>query len=244
MGQDSSSTIYNSHSGTFGLPDYTGGFAVTFQAAGGTRATHFTANWFESPTADQSFRLTFSNPGVTIVGKKGNDRIDEDQSVGNQPLPGELDDVISGKGGNDKLSGLGGDDFIDGGKGNDKLNGGDGDDELIGGKGGDKLTGELGLDTFLFNVSPKQLFDKIKGYSVVDDTIALDGTTFSLAAGQLAATAFGLGKKAADLDDRILYDDASGKIRFDSDGTGKNKALVFAKVDKGVLITHDDFLVV
>jgi Ca2+-binding RTX toxin-like protein len=243
-GVSSSASLGAIHQDALGT-DYTDGFFAFYDASGGNRAAHFGADWSEeSLGSDLAFRLVFSNPGVTVIGKGGNDRVDANHSVGNQPPPGALDDLIFGKKGDDKLSGLGGDDTVDGGKGEDKIKGGEGDDELIGGKGGDTIRGGPGLDTFIFNVSPKQPFDKIKGYSIVDDMMVLDNASYSLVEGPLASTAFVVGTKAADADDRIIYDSVSGKVRYDSDGSGKNEALVFVKIGKGLALTHDNILVV
>ena len=181
----------------------------------------------------QNWSITFSGVapdstvGVTINGTKKNDKVDATHKVKGQPLPGAKDDTILGN------------------KGNDKLNGLAGNDTLIGGKGSDTLTGGVGLDRFVFNVSPKkQPFDKIKDFSVADDTIVLDNAAFTLPGGPLAPGAFAIGKKAGQADDRILYDTSSGKVLYDPDGAGGSKALVFAKMSKGLALTDDDFLVI
>ncbi|HEX8614812.1 MAG TPA: calcium-binding protein [Telluria sp.] len=65
----------------------------------------------------------------------------------------ELNDTISGNGGEDKLFGAGGDDLISSGDpddgtraGSDALYGGDGNDTLLGGRANDNLTGNAGND--------------------------------------------------------------------------------------------------
>ena len=58
--------------------------------------------------------------------------------------------VISGLGGNDRLTGQALDDTLDGGAGSDTLRGGRGNDTLIGGTDNDYLYGESGSDLYLF----------------------------------------------------------------------------------------------
>lgn len=70
-----------------------------------------------------------------------------------------------GKGGNDRLEGLGGDDVLIGGAGNDELFGHFGDDVLIGGIGNDRLHGGSGANVFQF------------GAGWGNDTIVLYGET-------------------------------------------------------------------
>jgi Ca2+-binding RTX toxin-like protein len=58
----------------------------------------------------------------------------------------DLDNVITGSAGDDRLDGLGGDDSIQGGKGNDAIDGGAGNDAIVGGDGNDSIRGGDGND--------------------------------------------------------------------------------------------------
>ena len=162
-----------------------------------------------------------------------------------QPLPGNKDDTIIGKKGNDKLSGLGGDDTINGGAGRDKLNGGDGNDLLIGGKGRDILTGKAGSDIFVFNVSLKQPPDKVKDFTPADDTFHLAHQVFSVfAPGAVAASSFHVGSKAADADDYLVYNPVNGRLSYDSDGAGGHKAIDIALLHANLSLTAADFVII
>ncbi len=237
------SLVAASHTDSTGT-DYLGGH-VFYHATGDDRATAFAGDWTDYDDQDLAFRLTFSSVGVTINGTKKNDKVDASHTVKGQPLPGDKDDTIFGKNGKDKLSGLAGNDVIDGGKGKDNLKGGDGNDLLIGGKAKDTLSGGAGKDAFLFNVSLKELPDKIKDFTPVDDTIQLDHAIFSaLTPGALPATALHVGSKAADADDYLVYNPVNGALLYDSDAAGGHKGIKIATLDDNLTLTAADFVIV
>jgi len=80
----------------------------------------------------------------------------------------ELDNVVKGGVGVDKLSGLDGDDTLVGGSGDDVLNGGLGNDILNGGSGKDTMDGGAGDDTYYVDT----VDDKIADASGNDTVIA------------------------------------------------------------------------
>lgn len=117
---------------------------------------------------------------------------------------------------------------------------------LAGGLGNDVLTGGWGQDSFVFStaLSAASNVDRITDFNVADDTIRLDHTVFSgLSVGTLSAESFHLGA-AADADDRVLYDPASGRLAYDKDGSGAGAAVQFATLSAGLALTHQDFIVV
>jgi Ca2+-binding RTX toxin-like protein len=138
-----------------------------------------------------------------------------------------------------KLTGRGNDldNVISGTIVNDRLNGGLGNDTLIGG---------AGRDWFVFD-GPLTAgnVDTVADFAVADDRFELSGAAFDgLAPGRLATDAFRIGVAAFDADDRILYDAASGTLRFDSDGTGMVAAEIFAVASPGLALKASHFLVV
>jgi len=131
--------------------------------------------------------------------------------------------------------------------GNDVLFGLDGDDVLVGGAGVDQLTGGAGADTHVFAdaLGPTNI-DLIFGFASGTDRIHLDNAVFTaLGDGALAAGAFQLGSTAVDGDDRILYDQASGRLYYDADGNGAAASAVhFATLIGVPPIAAGDFTVI
>ena len=147
-----------------------------------------------------------------------------------------LANTITGNGAANTLKGAGG---------NDTLNGGLGNDKLYGATGNDILNGGGGKDGFYFDtpLNKSSNVDTIAGFVAADDTIFLDRDVFKAigANGTLSAAAFRVGTAAADASDRIVYDQATGKIFYDSDGAGGAAAVLFARVDAGTVLTSADF---
>ncbi len=134
---------------------------------------------------------------------------------------------------------------ITGNSGANTLYGLDGADTLNGGLGADTLQGGTGADDYVFSTAlGGGNVDSIVGFSVVDDTIVLSNAIFTgLAAGTLAADNFAVGAAAADADDRVIYNSATGALYFDADGNGGGAAVQFATLAAGLALTNDDFIV-
>ena len=80
---------------------------------------------------------------------------------------------------------------------------------------------------------------------MVNDTIRLENAIFTgLAAGTLNADAFHIGAAAADAEDRIIYNSATGALYFDSNGNAAGGMVQFAKLTAGLSLTNADFVVV
>jgi Ca2+-binding RTX toxin-like protein len=146
-----------------------------------------------------------------------------------------LANEVTGNASNNMLAGLAAADVLDGGAGNDTLRGGAAIDALTGGTGVDRFCFDtrLGVD----NV------DRITDFLAADDVIELDRTVFAGIAvdGRLGAAAFHVGARAADAVDRIVYDQATGRIFYDADGSGAAAAVLFARVEAGTVLTNADF---
>ncbi len=135
---------------------------------------------------------------------------------------------------------------LTGNSGNNALNGGTGNDVLNGGTGTDVMTGGTGTDTFVFNSALAGNIDTVADFSAPNDTIQLDRSIFAAITtlGTLSAAAFFSGAAAHDASDRIIYNSATGNLFYDSDGTGANAAVQFARLTGAPAITNTNFTVV
>ncbi len=157
-----------------------------------------------------------------------------------------LANSIIGNGANNLLRGNGGADSLSGGEGSDRLQGGDGQDRLFGGLGNDILRGDAGADLFYFNTPIYNTinFDRIEDFNPAEEFIYLSRSIFETAgpAGTLSGDAFHAGTAAAHWSDRIIYDQAAGKLYYDPDGPGGTEQALFATVDPGTALTAADFI--
>ncbi|EIM30399.1 calcium-binding protein [Microvirga lotononidis] len=209
-------------------------------------------------------RMTASDAGSVLYGWGGNDTLwggaSRDRLYG-----GSGDDRLYGNGGNDRLyggtgkdrleggtgrdylAGDSGNDILKGGDGHDTINGGSGNDVIYGGTGKDILTGGTGRDTFVFDTKlGKGEIDTIRDFNPWEDTIRLENAVFTNIGpkGHLAWNAFHYGTHAADADDRIIYDWFSGALYYDEDGAGGAAQVQFARIDKHVFLTVNDFVII
>jgi Ca2+-binding RTX toxin-like protein len=160
----------------------------------------------------------------------------------------DFNDALLGNGLANIIDGGAGNDFINGRAGNDTLTGGAGTDTLNGGAGNDTLTGGTDADKFLFNTALNTLtnVDDIPAFEVGIDQIGLENSIFTklAATGTLSAEFFHIGTGAADLNDFVIYDDATGALYYDSNGSAAGQQVQFAHLDPGLTLTHTDFFVV
>ena len=196
------------------ITDWSGSAAVFFDI-------YVTQNWFNL----MHFVLAGND---LVIGTSGDDTL----------TGGAGADVVNGNGGADRVLGTSGNDTLAGGAGNDTVAGGAGRDVLFGGRGGDE---------FLFNnnSSASGVVDRIGDFSHVQDVIGLSLSVFTQLGGTgvLTNAQFGTGVAATTAQQRILYDAASGDIRYDRDGAGGVAAVVFAHVTPGLIVTAGDFAV-
>ncbi|HEV8680650.1 MAG TPA: calcium-binding protein [Stellaceae bacterium] len=186
----------------------------------------------------------FTNVGGTlrVIGGGFADTVNAAVASATQKL------VFTGGVGADVATGGAGNDTLDGGNGTDTLDGGGGADTLDGGNGNDSLTGGTGNDSFLFDTAlGAGNVDTVFNFSSVDDTFLLSHSIFTntgAAGTTLAAGAFFVGSAAADADDRIVYNDGTGALIYDSNGNGVGGATQFATLSTGLALTASDFKIV
>jgi Ca2+-binding RTX toxin-like protein len=144
-----------------------------------------------------------------------------------------LANIITGDAAINVLKGLGG---------NDRLNGGHGNDRLEGGASNDVFVFNTALNA-VTNVDTVADFTNVSGN---DDTIWLDNAVFANlgAVGTLNAGFFRTGSAAADANDYLVYNQATGALLYDADGNGAGAAVQFATLASKPALTAGDFVVI
>ncbi len=125
--------------------------------------------------------------------------------------------------------------------------GNDGDNVLDGKGGSDLLVGLAGADTFAFTTAPGAgNVDVVLGFEAGIDRIALDDAVFTAIGppGGLNANAFVTGAAAADASDRIIYNNLTGQLFYDADGSGAGEQVLFAILSPGPALTASDFVII
>jgi Ca2+-binding RTX toxin-like protein len=135
-------------------------------------------------------------------------------------------DVIIGNTAANYLFGQGGADFIDGQGGNDHLNGGAGEDRF----------------RFSTALSGSNI-DHIADFQHLVDDILLLQSVFAGIGPALTADEFRIGM-AQDANDRILYNNITGQLYYDSNANAAGGMMLFATVAAGTVLTFDDFVMV
>jgi Ca2+-binding RTX toxin-like protein len=165
---------------------------------------------------------------------------------------GDDHDAIFGQAGSDLLNGDNGDDQIYGGSGNDVVNGGAGNDTLFNMgngdgatvPGNDLLTGGDGNDYFVFygyTIGSNNIA-KILDFTSGIDKLGLnyfDSISYLNFADNLVQ---GAGAVAQDSNDFLMFDNTSGALSYDADGSGAGKSVQFATLVGVNMLTADDFI--
>jgi Ca2+-binding RTX toxin-like protein len=180
-------------------------------------------------------------------GQDGDDKVSG--GTGDDQVWGGLgDDHLTGDSGHDWLAGEAGNDTVEGGDGDDIVSGQEGADTLLGGAGNDELWGGAGADRFFFTTALNAAgnVDQIKDFSAAEgDKILLKHEIFSgLPMGFLSSYLFTVGAAATPADQRIVYDQNTGALSYDADGSGSQAAIQFAKLSAGTYLTAYQFTVV
>jgi Ca2+-binding RTX toxin-like protein len=122
-------------------------------------------------------------------------------------------------------------------------------DFLTGSAGANVITGGGGADTFFFDTALNAAtnVDTITDFIVGQDAIGLDDAIFTTVLAdvnqKLTAEGFRVGAAAQDADDRIIYNNVTGALSFDADGTGAAAAVQFATVSAGLALTEQQFII-
>jgi len=158
-----------------------------------------------------------------------------------------LANILTGNVSNNTLSGEAGNDTIKGGTGNDIIYGGAGADSLYGGSS--TTTGTTGgNDTFVFNTTlGASNIDTIYDFNKIYDTINFENAIFTklTLTGTLNSAYFKANTtgKAVDSNDYIVYETDTGKLFYDTDGSGTKAAVQIALLANHPAVAYNDFVV-
>ncbi|PHM08199.1 hemolysin [Nostoc sp. 'Peltigera malacea cyanobiont' DB3992] len=211
-------------------------------------------NTLNGGAGDDNLVTNYSSGNNLLNGGDGNDTLTAAGSASLYSLYGAY--TVSG---NNMLNGGANDDrlIVDYSSGNNLLDGGDGNDTLTasgasgkntfkGGKGNDNLYGGAGTDTFVFN-SFSEGVDSIYNFNVTNELIQVSAAGFggALSSGLLSASSFTLGASATTSNQRFIYNNTTGALYFDQDGSAGGFAQVqFAQLSGGVSLSQNNLLVV
>jgi serralysin len=149
--------------------------------------------------------------------------------------------------------GSAGDNVIFGQAGNDVLDGGSGNDRLFGRTGKDVLFGGSGQDVFVLDTRPnkKTNLDKFVDFNVKDDAIWLDnrympklGKGTSSKPGPIKKAFFTIGEQAKDSNDYLVYNNKTGVLSYDADGSGTGQAVAIATLPRKLKVSYHDLFVI
>lgn len=133
--------------------------------------------------------------------------------------------------------------------GNDRIYCGADDDTVYGDAGNDILSGGGGDDVFVFasTLNARKNVDRIVGFRPGSDELHLGNAAFGgLQPGKLSAGAFAANEtgRAADTQDRIIYETDTGNLYFDADGKGGKAGVLFATLTRDLALSARDFQIV
>jgi Ca2+-binding RTX toxin-like protein len=213
-------------------------------------------------TADAGNDTITGGSGTNIIlAGAGNDTI----------TSGTGDDIIMGGAGNDTITAGAGNDTIMGGADDDTITAGAGNDIITSGGGADTVTPGTGLDTIVYTDVANEARDIITNFTTIADGAAFGAGTDKLqfSAADLASVAgfvaYSAGGVSLDIDGdaagsvlvafvsgtgaqsataaeaAFLFNQTTGDLSFDADGTGDGAAIVIATLTGVVDLATADF---
>lgn len=143
----------------------------------------------------------------------------------------------------DELLGSAAAENLQGGSGDDILNGRAGDDTLIGGSGDDLLTGGAGADHFVLFFQPRtNEGDIITDFTGGTDKLVI-GRNWGITEADEIRLITGDAPQAETEEATFLFETDTGRLWFDSDGSGNASEMEFIALLQGVTsLSLDDFL--
>ncbi|WP_146138304.1 ExeM/NucH family extracellular endonuclease [Chamaesiphon polymorphus] len=191
------------------------------------------AKW--SINSSEPIVLDYNDDVISSGENTAEDRNDTSLYQPNRFRSSDHDPVLAGlnlkpTGGNagaDNQVGTNGSDTLFGNTGNDIINAGGGNDFIVGGIGVDLLFGGAGNDNFVY-YGANEGFDKINDFVAGQDRFSISRSGFGIndAVGVLDASRFTIGSSASTANHRFIYNNNSGVLSFDADGSGTSNTQV------------------
>ena len=152
----------------------------------------------------------------------------------------------------DPTKGTKGDDTFKGTSGSDTYDGLAGNDMIWGKGGNDILTGGAGKDVFVFDTAiGSKNVATITDFYAKDDAIYLDNAIFTkLGSGSLSSPKvvekgfFELREKAKSSNDYLLYNQKTGVLSYDADGSKSGAPVEIIKFKPGTELTYADIFII
>ncbi|MDP2206099.1 MAG: calcium-binding protein [Alphaproteobacteria bacterium] len=137
--------------------------------------------------------------------------------------------------------------LLTGNAGNNILSGLDGNDILDGLGGNDRYIGGSGNDTFRLSTAPnaKSNVNTIEDFTTGEDSIEINTSAFKwkgATLGELLQDNFGSNDTgiAETTDQRLIYNNVTGQMFYDADGSGRGKAVLVAVFENAPDLQHTD----
>ena len=145
----------------------------------------------------------------------------------------------------DRINGNNQSNSLRGGKGSDAIDGSGGDDFIVGGVGADTLTGGGGADNFVY-LSPSESRDTIVDFNSKLDLISVVSSAFSndLATGSLSESRFTLGLSATNSEQRFIYNNSTGELLYDVDGSGQRERQLLTTLENSPEISANNIAII
>ena len=152
----------------------------------------------------------------------------------------------------DPAKGTTGDDTFVGTGAADRYDALAGNDTLSGGGGNDLLTGGAGNDTFVFNTAyGSGNVDTLTDFHAADDALYLDNAIFTkLGPGSLSSPTqvnssyFELREHATSSNDYLLYNQTTGILYYDPDGSKSADQVQIAQLAAGAALSYHDVFII
>lgn len=228
-------TLRSNYSGDDGNDTFfSEGHSNTFRGGSGTDTIDYSIRSDSSVVGDEAITVDLSQSEALTGPIKTESLISIENATGTR-----LGDILTGSDGQNVLKGIDGDDDLNGLGGNDTLIGGPGTDFIFGDDGNDTLTGNTDADGFLFRVAPTAVnADVITDFNPAEDVIGLSAAIFpGLPIGVIDASRLRIGPSATNPNHRVIYDSITGRVFFDSDGSGATQAELVATIPVSLNLT-------